>query len=68
MRPMFLLFLVFLVLKLCGVIAWSWWLVTLPLWFGLAALAVAVLFALVLGGGVLASSAFMGKLRKRKLR
>lgn len=27
-----LLFIVFLVLKLCGVIAWSWWLVTLPLW------------------------------------
>jgi Flp pilus assembly protein TadB len=27
-----LLFLVFLVLKLCGVIAWSWWWVTAPLW------------------------------------
>lgn len=26
------LFLVFLVLKLIGTIAWSWWLVTLPLW------------------------------------
>jgi uncharacterized membrane-anchored protein len=32
---LFLLFLVFLVLKLTGVIAWSWWLVTLPLWGGL---------------------------------
>lgn len=25
-------FLVFLVLKLCGVIAWSWWWVTAPIW------------------------------------
>ena len=30
-------FIVFLVLKLCGTITWSWWLVTAPLWipFGL---------------------------------
>ena len=27
-----ILFLVFLVLKLCGVIAWSWWWVASPLW------------------------------------
>lgn len=26
------LFIVFLVLKLCGVILWSWWWVTSPLW------------------------------------
>ena len=26
------LFLVFLILKLTGVIAWSWWWVTAPLW------------------------------------
>ena len=26
------LFLIFLVLKLTSVISWSWWLVTLPLW------------------------------------
>ena len=32
----FTLFIVFMVLKLCGVINWSWWLVTLPLWAGLA--------------------------------
>ena len=25
---------VFIVLKLCKVITWSWWLVTLPFWFG----------------------------------
>ena len=32
----FMLFLVFLVLKLTGVITWSWWWVTAPLWGGLA--------------------------------
>lgn len=26
------LFIVFLILKLCNVIAWSWWWVTAPLW------------------------------------
>lgn len=30
--PFFLLFLVFMVLKLTNVIAWSWWYVTMPLW------------------------------------
>ncbi len=30
------LFLIFLVLKLCGVIDWSWWLVTSPLWIPVA--------------------------------
>lgn len=28
------LFLIFLVLKLVGVIDWSWWWVTSPLWIG----------------------------------
>ena len=40
-----LLFLVFLVLKLTGVIAWSWWWVTSPLW--LPALSVGLIFALI---------------------
>jgi len=30
------LFIVFLILKLCNVIDWSWWWVTCPLWIGLA--------------------------------
>lgn len=29
-----LMFLIFLTLKLCGVIDWSWWWVTAPLWGG----------------------------------
>ena len=33
------LFLIFLVLKLCHLIAWSWWWVTSPLW-GAAALSI----------------------------
>lgn len=35
------LFLVFLVLKLTGVIDWSWWWITSPLWMG-------VIFAIVI--------------------
>ena len=38
-----LLGLLFIGLKLGGVINWSWWLVTLPLWGGLAVLAVFLL-------------------------
>jgi len=37
------LFLVFLVLKLCHVIDWSWWWVTSPLW---------MLFAILVGGAI----------------
>ena len=29
-------FVVLLVLKLVGVIAWSWWIITMPLWIGIA--------------------------------
>lgn len=44
-----LLGLIFITLKLCGVIDWSWWYVTMPFW-GLAGL----LLALITGGAVLA--------------
>ena len=43
------LFLIFLVLKLTGLINWSWWWVTSPLWipllFGLAILGIILLVA-----------------------
>lgn len=29
---LFIIFLVFLILKLCSVIAWSWWIIFMPLW------------------------------------
>lgn len=45
-----MLFLIFLVLKLTGVIAWSWIWVTCPLWAGLALIAVIASFALIVGG------------------
>lgn len=53
----FLLFLVFLVLKLTGVITWSWWWVTAPLWvpmalivaIGVVVFAVAFLYYLISG-------------------
>lgn len=40
-----LLTLIFITLKLCGVIHWSWWWVTLPLW-GPLMIVVAVLLIL----------------------
>ena len=41
------LFIVFLVLKLCGTITWSWWWVTAPIWIPLGiALTFIVLIAI----------------------
>lgn len=42
------LFLVFLVLKLTGHIAWSWWWVTSPLWIPLAVALPIILFCIVM--------------------
>ncbi len=44
-----LLFLTFLILKLCGVIGWSWWWVTSPLWGGFAILAIIALIVVLFG-------------------
>lgn len=47
-----LLAIVFITLKLCNVITWSWWLVTLPLWGGLAMfllVCIAVIIAYCMG-------------------
>lgn len=41
-----LLLVAFVVLKLCGVIHWSWWWVTLPLW---GPIAVGILLLAILG-------------------
>ena len=38
------LLLVFLVLKLCGVITWSWWWVMAPLWIQLLLVLIIILF------------------------
>ncbi len=46
-----LLGIVFVTLKLTGVIDWSWWWVTLPFWgilaFGIAAILIAAMFVLI---------------------
>ena len=53
------LFLIFLVLKLCGVITWSWWWVTAPLWGGIALiLAILAVFMLIMGITALARRFF----------
>ena len=48
--PCFLLFLVFLVLKLTKVITWSWWWVTAPLWIPVALLLAIVIIVLIVAG------------------
>ncbi|MBT6051167.1 MAG: hypothetical protein HOG49_30575, partial [Candidatus Scalindua sp.] len=44
------LFIVFLVLKLCDVITWSWWWVTAPLWIPFAIMIAIFVVVLVFGG------------------
>jgi hypothetical protein len=43
------IFILFLTLKLCGVIHWSWWWVTAPLWIP-AAIAIVVLLVILFVG------------------
>ena len=43
-----LIFLIFLTLKLCGVINWSWWLITLPLWGGYALILLILLIMFII--------------------
>ena len=40
------LMLVFIVLKLCGVINWSWWIILIPLWVPIAL--IILVFALII--------------------
>lgn len=58
----FILFIVFLVLKLSNIVTWSWWIVTLPLWIGPAiALGIIVCFiGFALFLGILAILAYIG--------
>ena len=58
-----LLFITFLVLKLCGVINWSWWWITAPLWIPIALILIAVLVFLI----VLLISYIKVKCYERKL-
>lgn len=68
----FLLFIVFLVLKLTGVIDWSWWWVTCPLWIGFAIFAVIIVVPLTIAGVMtlfgLAAAAVIAFIDDRKTR
>lgn len=45
-----LLTIVFIILKLCGVITWSWWWVLSPLWISAILWVVLVVVVLLAGG------------------
>lgn len=45
---MTVLFFIFLILKLTKTISWSWWLVTLPIWGGVALVSIFILIAIIL--------------------
>lgn len=63
------LFIVFAALKLTGVITWSWWLVTLPLWGGFAlTLAVLALWGIFMGivMGIVAIKHYVTVVRPRR--
>ncbi len=57
-----LLFIAFLILKLCNVITWSWWWVTAPLWIPVAFLLVVSIICVI----VLAISEAIENRRWRK--
>jgi len=42
---------VFIVLKLCGLISWSWWLVLMPLWIELGVIVVLLIILFVVISG-----------------
>lgn len=42
-----IVFIVLLTLKLSGVIDWSWWLITLPLWWWIPCILLVIIFALL---------------------
>ena len=58
-----LLFLVFLVLKLCNVIDWSWWWVTSPIWI---VVGIALLSGIIATIYYVAKSIFRKKINKEK--
>lgn len=43
-----ILLIIFIILKVAGVINWSWGIVLLPLWIGLGAIGVAFLIAIII--------------------
>ncbi len=58
-----LLGVVFVTLKLCGVIAWSWWFVTMPFYGGIV-----IGLTILISGLLLAGIVFLGGLLITKIR
>lgn len=63
-----MLAILFIGLKLAGIIAWSWWLVLLPLYLGLAIFGVLIIIMVVTGGAAVTLDALFGKKKKRSFR
>jgi hypothetical protein len=59
---------IFVVLKLAGVIAWSWWLVLLPFYFGIAVVALLCLIGLGTIGSYFGGAAIMDFFSRRRAR
>lgn len=55
-----LLGVVFVTLKLCGVINWSWWWVTCPLWGGFA-IVISIMAGIGMFAGVMAACEVIAK-------
>lgn len=46
------LLLIFIVLKLIGIITWSWWVVLIPLWIELILIIVTIIFLVIRLNGI----------------
>jgi hypothetical protein len=65
--PLFPLFIIFLILKLTKTVDWSWGIITLPLWLGIALLIAIPVVLLIIAGfcylGVVIHTLFERKLK-----
>ncbi|MEO7535857.1 MAG: hypothetical protein ABIU30_18495 [Ferruginibacter sp.] len=48
MKLLSVLGLIFIVLKLTNLIAWSWWYITMPFWFGIAVYVFIIIVAAII--------------------
>lgn len=63
-----MLAILFIGLKLAGIIAWSWWLVLLPLYLGLAIVGVLIIIMVITGGTAITIDAIFRNKKKTKFR
>lgn len=65
---MSILFIVFLVLKLCKVITWSWWWITAPLWGGLVLVLIIGVISVILARRQIRKTSKKMEIFRKKLR